>query len=136
MPPGCRNIVAPFGLYDYLFVAVAIIAVVVLISGCAAPHRVGTAVHELRQYTGRNDGLISEEVWKDSEKGGGWFLLTTSSVQSLHARHDNQPALGGSSDFSAGPISITGDPATVNALGSAIGKVVGEALKTSVNPIP
>lgn len=100
--------------------------------GCAAPHRKAVTTHELCHYEGRTDGLISRETWTDREGGGGWFLLTTSDVQSLSAIHTNQAALGGGSVFTAGPISVKVDPQTgqiIEATGSAVGNVVGAAVR-------
>lgn len=108
-----------------------------LLAGCAVPHRKALTTHELSRYQGRADGLIARETWTDAEGGGGWFLLTTSDVQSLHAKHDNQPALGGSSEFSAGPISIKVDPQTgaiIEATGTAVGNIIGAAVNKAVKP--
>jgi len=108
-----------------------------LLCGCAAPHRAAVSIHEHRQYAGRSDGKVSEDIWRDTESGGGWFLLTTSDVQSLSAIHTNQSSLGGGSAFSAGPISFKVDPQTgaiIEASGSAVGNIIGAALKTAVKP--
>lgn len=105
--------------------------------GCAAPHRAATASHERRCYQGRTDGLVSVDIWTDTEKGGGWFLLSTSDVQSLTAIHTNQTQLGGGSSFVTGPMSIKVDPQTgaiVEATGAAVGNIIGAAVKTAVKP--
>jgi|SRR5580765_2292123 len=106
-----------------------------VLCGCAVPHRAAITTRELRTYQGRDDGLLAIETWTDTEKGGGWFLLTTSDVQSLSAIHTNQNALGGGSVFNAGPIRIKVDQATgqiIEASGSAVGNIVGEALRKAV----
>ena len=51
-------------------------ALLLLVTGCAAPHRAAVTSHEVRVYRGREDGLVSVEVWTDTEKGGGCFFLT------------------------------------------------------------
>lgn len=110
---------------------------ILLLTGCAAPHRAATATHEHREFNGRVDGLVSEDVWRDSERGGGIFFLSTSDVQLLSATHTNQTALGGGSFFTAGPMSVKVDPQTsqiIEATGSAAGAVIGTALKTAVKP--
>lgn len=99
---------------------------------CASPHRSSSATHERRTYQGRSDGLVSLDVWTDTEKGGGVFFLTTADVQSLGAIHTNQTALGGGSAFFTGPSSVKVDPQTgtiIEATGSAVGDIVGAALK-------
>ena len=110
------------------------LALLALCSGCAAPHRQAITTHELRQYCGRQDGLISLETWRDVEKGGGWFLLTTSDVQALGAVHTNQNALGGGSAFSTGHFTFSVDPQTgqiISATGTALGNVIGAAVSSA-----
>lgn len=119
--------------------AKAILGSILLLSiiGCAAPHRAAITTRELKTYQGRADGLIAVETWTDTEKGGGWFLLATSDVQSLIAIHTNQTAIGGGSAFAAGPLSVKVDPQTgqiIEATGSAVGNIVGAAIKKAVIP--
>jgi hypothetical protein len=81
--------------------------------------------------------LIQREEWMDTEGGGGCFFLATADVQSLVAIHTNQPSLGGGSYFDTGPASVKVDPQTgtiIEATGSAVGNVIGAALKTAVKP--
>ena len=107
------------------------------LAGCASPHRSGISTHERRCYQGRADGLVSSETWTDKEHGGGWFLLTDPQVAVLTAVHTNQTALGGGSSFSGGPMSLTVDPQTgaiIGATGTAVGNVIGAAVKTAVKP--
>lgn len=104
----------------------------ILISGCAAPRRLSKTEHITELYAGRQDGLVRVDKWLDEEGGGGIFLLTTADVTELNAIHTNQPALGGGSTFSTGPVSIKVDPQTgaiIEATGSAVGNIVGAAVK-------
>lgn len=106
-------------------------------AGCASPHRAGTSTHEIRRYQGRDDGLVSVEHWADTEKGGGWFLLTDPQVAIITAVHTNQTALGGGSSFSGGPMSVNVDPQTgaiIGATGTAVGNIIGAAVKTAAKP--
>lgn len=108
-----------------------------ILSGCAYPHRSALTTHEVRTYCGRADGLVAVETWRDSEHGGGWFVLTDPNVQALTATHTNQAALGGGSVFSAGPMGVTVDPqagAIIGATGSAVGNIIGAAIKTAAKP--
>lgn len=71
------------------------------------------------------------------EKGGGTFLLTDPSVASLTVYHTNQTTLGGGSYIGTGQMTLTVDPQTgqiVSATGTAIGNVIGAALKTATRP--
>jgi hypothetical protein len=89
----------------------------------------------VESFTGRPDGLISREEWKDTEGGGGFFLFADPNVQSMTAIHTNQSALGGGSAFAAGEMSLVVDsnlvPA-INATGTAAGNVIGATIKSSV----
>ena len=105
--------------------------------GCAHPHRTGYSTREIRVYQGRTDGLVRVETWKDVERGGGTFLLTDPAIASLTAFHTNQTELGGGSYIGTGQMTITIDPETgaiVAATGTAIGNIVGAALKTAIKP--
>lgn len=115
----------------------ALLLTVVLLSGCAAPHRNGRATHEVWQYEGRPDGLVRKEVWTDTEKGGGYFFLTDPTVGSLIAVHTNQTALGGGSHLMMGQASSTVDPQTgaiIGAVGTAAGNIIGAAAKAAGVP--
>jgi|SRR6516164_3110095 hypothetical protein len=112
-------------------------ALLLLVTGCAAPHRAAVTSHEVRVYRGREDGLVSVEVWTDTEKGGGCFFLTDPSVTGLVAIHTNQTALGGGSQFMTGQASISVDPQTgaiIGAVGTAAGNVIGAAAKAAGVP--
>jgi len=103
-----------------------------LLSSCACPHRRADSVHVIEIFTARSDGLIRRETWRDTEKGGGQFLFTDPSVQTMIAIHTNQSSLGGGSVFSAGAATITVDTntaAVVGSAGAAIGNVIGAAAK-------
>jgi hypothetical protein len=93
------------------------------------------STHTVEIYRGRADGLISREEWRDSEKGGGLFLFTDPTVQSMTATHTNQSALGGGSSFVAGPMTVVLDTNTarvVAAGGTAVGNVIVAAVKAAV----
>jgi hypothetical protein len=99
---------------------------------CACPHRTAEASHEVESFSGRPDGLMRRERWRDREKGGGQFLFTDPSVQTMVARHTNQTSLGGGSVFSAGTVTITVDTNTapiIGATGTAVGNIIGAAVK-------
>ena len=107
------------------------------LAGCASPHRAAVTTHEIYRYQGRCDGLIAYEAWKDSERGGGWFLFTDPDVQSINAIHTNQTALGGGSVLNSGGMKLTLDPQTgavIGATGTAVGNIVGAAIKTAIKP--
>ena len=103
--------------------------------GCSTPHRAGEALHKLEKFDGRQDGLVSRETWRDRENGGGWFLFADPDITAMAAVHTNQTALGGGSMFTAGSATIMVDTNTapiVGATGTAIGNVVGAAVKSAV----
>lgn len=109
----------------------------ITLTGCAFPHRSGYTVDEVRSYAGRADGLIRVEIRKDREGGGGLFFLSTSDVQWMSVTHTNQDGLGGGSTVTIGPFHNATDPQTgqiIQDLGSAVGNVVGAAVKTAVKP--
>ncbi|HEV2350836.1 MAG TPA: hypothetical protein VG028_13425 [Terriglobia bacterium] len=109
--------------------------VLVLCAGCAETRRKATTTREIHFYQGRPDGLVAIETWRDIEKGGGWFLMTDPTVQSISATHTNQAALGGGSLFQAGPMDVKVDPQTgaiISAGGTAVGNVIGAAMKSAV----
>jgi hypothetical protein len=106
-----------------------------LCASCACPHRKGESIHLVENFTGRPDGLVHRETWRDSEQGGGEFFFTDPAAGQLFAAHTNQSALGGGSVFSAGTVTITVDTNTasiVGATGTAVGNVIGAAAKTAV----
>ncbi|MGA2175058.1 MAG: hypothetical protein ABSH38_08775 [Verrucomicrobiota bacterium] len=104
----------------------------VLSPGCACPRRKAETTRSVEWFTGRDDGLVRRETWRDAEGGGGLFLFTDPAVQQMFALHTNQTALGGGSLFSAGTATITVDTntaAVVGATGTAAGNVIGAAMK-------
>jgi hypothetical protein len=124
------RLLCPFGGRSLRFCAFAL----VLSAGCACPHRNSQSLHVIESFDGRSDGLISRETWRDTEKGGGQFLFTDPSVQTMVAMHTNQSALGGGSVFSAGAATITVDTnsaAVIGSAGTAIGNVIGAAAKSA-----
>ncbi|HWD20497.1 MAG TPA: hypothetical protein VHB20_14590 [Verrucomicrobiae bacterium] len=106
-----------------------------LLSGCASPHREAVSRHTTELYQGRPDGLVKRDIWEDRESGGGHFLFTDPAVQSMNANHVNQSSLGGSNTFTTGAMTLVVDTNTgqiVAATGAAVGNIVGAALKTAV----
>lgn len=106
-----------------------------LLPGCASPHRQAESSQTIEWFDQRSDGLVCRETWRDTEKGGGQFLFTDPSVQSMVAIHTNQSFLGGGSVFSAGTATITVDTNTAAIFGSAgaaAGNVIGTAAKAAV----
>jgi hypothetical protein len=103
--------------------------------GCACPHRKAVSLHTVEIFQGRDDGLVAREVWRDTEGGGGFFLFADPTVQNMAAIHTNQTALGGGSIFSAGSLTSLVDtnlaPA-IGAAGTAVGNVVGTAIKSAI----
>jgi len=78
--------------------------------------------------------LAFEETWDDTSSGGGTFLLTDPSASALDFAHTNQIALGGGRATHIGTLTAapgTNDVALVNAVGTAAGNIVGQALETA-----
>lgn len=103
--------------------------------GCACPHRKAATTRTLEWFAGRPNGLVARESWKDSEGGGGFFLFTDPTVQSMAAIHTNQSSLGGGSTFTAGPMNILVDSNLVPAIaasGTAAGNIIGAAAEAAV----
>jgi len=102
--------------------------------GCACPHRKAESSHFVEAFAGRSDGMVRRESWRDSEQGGGQFVLTDPAAGQLFASHTNQSALGGGSAFSAGTVTITVDSNAapiIGAAGTAVGNVIGAAAKAA-----
>ena len=113
---------------------IRLLPLLLLLGGCAVPHRSSLAKHSLANFAGRPDGMISLEMWSDKESGGGWFLLADPDVQAFHVVHTNQTAIGGGSVVAMGRGTISVDPqasAIISATGTAVGNVVGAAVKTA-----
>src|SRR5580658_3947139 len=70
------------------------------LSSCACPHRKSESSHAVEGFSGRADGLVYRETWKDTEGGGGLFFCADPHVQNMFAAHTNQSSLGGGSMFS------------------------------------
>lgn len=106
-----------------------------LISGCATPHRKTETSHSIEQFAGREDGLIARETWVDKDSGGALFLFTDPTSQGMCIKHTNQPALGGSTWFMMAPFSMVVDSNLVPAIGAtgtAVGNVIGAAAKSAI----
>ena len=113
----------------------AIIIGVLAIAGCATPHRSSHTTHTLEYFRGRSDGLVSREEWRDKYSAGCGFLFTDPSSQGFCDKQTN--AFGGGSWFMMAPFSMVVDSNLVPfvaASGTAIGNVVGAAVKTAVKP--
>jgi hypothetical protein len=105
------------------------------LSSCACPHRRAATSHAVEKFSGRADGLVYRETWKDSEGGGGLFFCADPDVQNMFAAHTNQTSLGGGSVFSAGTVTITVDTNTaaiLGAAGTAAGNIIGAAARSAV----
>jgi hypothetical protein len=105
-----------------------------LLCACACPHRRGESSRLVERFTGRPDGLVYRETWRDSEQGGGEFFFTDPAAGQLFASHTNQTALGGGSVFSAGTVTIAVDTNTASimgATGTAAGNIIGAAAKAA-----
>jgi hypothetical protein len=103
--------------------------------GCAIAPRGPIVSHTIDRFSGRLDGLIYHETWQDKTFTRGYYLFADPNLMALKAWHTNQTALGGCSHFQCGSISITVDTNTaaiVSAGGTAVGNVVGAAVKTAV----
>ena len=103
-------------------------------SACAIQPRGPVVSHSVEQFAGRRDGLTYREVWKDDAFTRGIFFFTDPSLVGVKIWHTNQTALGGCSHFSAGNAGVTVDSAGIAAAGTAVGNVVGAAVKTAVKP--
>jgi hypothetical protein len=108
-----------------------------LLCGCAILPRGPIASHSEEHFSGRADGLILRERWTDESFTRGRYFLADPDLSKLTFIHSNQPALGGGSFFSCGTLSVVVDsntPAIISAGGTAVGNVVGAAVKTAVKP--
>ena len=104
-------------------------------SGCASPRRSALSLHTTEHFTGRPDGLIQRDTWRDSESGGGFFLFADPNVQGMVALHTNQSALGGGSSFTAGSLTLvidTNTAAIITSGGTAVGNIIGATIKSTV----
>jgi hypothetical protein len=106
-----------------------------VVLGCASDHRRAASTHSLETFDPRyTGGLMAREKWSDTERGGGIFLLTDPSAVNLIAVHTNQTALGGGSAFGAGSLEVrvdTNAAPIIGAAGTAVGNVIGAAVKTA-----
>jgi hypothetical protein len=105
------------------------------LAGCAVPPSGPIVSHTIRHYAGRPDGLIAEEVWRDKAFSHGWYLFADPAMQSVHAWHTNQAALGGCSHFDAGSVTIavdTNTAAIIGAGGTAAGNIIGATAKSAI----
>ena len=106
-----------------------------LLAGCAVPPSGPVVSHSIERFEGRSDGLVCKETWRDKAFTHGWYLFADPAMQSVHAWHTNQAALGGCSHFDAGSVTIVVDSNLVPAItaaGTATGNIIGAAVKTAV----
>lgn len=106
--------------------------------GCTfAPHG-SHATHRIWTYQPgtRSDGLVRYEVITDRSAGGGALFLMDPRAQSAVLTHTNSVLQTGGS-LVIGNGSVTVDPQTgdiISAAGTAVGNVIGAAVKTAVKP--
>lgn len=106
-----------------------------LCSCTIAPHG-SRATHRVWTYEGRKDGLVRFEKWTDKSAGGGMLFFMDPSLQNVVIVHTNSDLRTGGT-FSLGTASVVLDPQTgavIGAAGSAVGNIIGAALKTAVKP--
>ena len=104
--------------------------------GCTiAPHG-SHALHKIRTYQGRKDGLVRYEVFTDHSAGGGGQLFTFTQLNNLAVTHTNSLMhLGGTLTIGNAYIGVdTNTASTITAIGGAVGDVVGTALKAAAKP--
>ena len=110
---------------------------VLLLAGCAIVPRGPVVERTITEtFTGRPDGL-TKRVTKLSDEAftRGLYFFSDPSLQMLCSWHTNATELGGGSRFMAGTFGITVDTNLVPAItatGTAVGNVVGAAVKTAV----
>jgi hypothetical protein len=108
-----------------------------LLAGCAIVPRGPIVTHTVERFEGRADGLIFKEERKDAAFTRGMYFFADPKVSALYGWHTNQSALGGSSFVTFGAMTIVTDTNLVPAIaagGTAVGNVVGAAVKTAVKP--
>jgi hypothetical protein len=106
-----------------------------LAAGCAIAPRGPKVSHTVEDFTGRSDGLVHREVWKDDAFGHGIYVFTDPALANVKVWHTNQAALGGCSHFQAGSLTIMVDSNTapiIGAVGTATGNILGAAAKAAV----
>lgn len=103
--------------------------------GCAVVPRGPVASHERREYSGRADGLVLQETWRDSAFTRGLYVFADPSLNKICAWHTNQLALGGGSRIMAGGFSLVVDTNLVPAIaaaGTAAGNVIAASVKSAI----
>ena len=113
----------------------ALLTLLALCSCTIAPHG-SRATHRVWTYEGRRDGLVRYEKWTDRSAGGGALFFMDPSLQAVTIVHTNADLRTGGT-FSVGSASVVLDPQTgavIGAAGTAVGNVIGAALKTAVKP--
>ena len=123
------------GLHPFSLRSLRLCAIIPFLSACAIVPRGPVVSHTIERFSGRADGLISREVFRDKTFTRGFYFFTDPSLSSINAWHTNQAALGGCSHFTAGGAGIVVDPNTaaiIGAAGTAAGNIIGAAAKSAV----
>lgn len=111
----------------------AIVLAVLALGGCTvAPHG-SKATHKVCTYQGRPDGLVMVEYWTDRSAGGGMLFFADPTLNNVTIVHTNS-ALHTGGAVSIGSATVIMDPNTANvigAAGTAVGNIVGAALRSS-----
>lgn len=100
---------------------------VLLATGCFTARRNETVTHVREQY--ENGKLTLREEWTDTHRAGGRGLFADPKATGIETIRSNQSALGGSSTFRVGQIESSVSTNGISAAGTAVGNVVGEAVK-------
>lgn len=112
-----------------------------LLCGCETGRRTNATLHEVRRWelvtnsTGRIQRyLVFRETWRDASSVRFCGLLTDPAIAGWTDQQTNQAALGGGYRISFGTATSKIDSAAIQATGTAVGNVVGAAIKTAVKP--
>lgn len=118
-----------------------ILLLALALTGCETGHRSNSTLHSVEKWslTTNSAGrvkrfLVFRERWIDRSGVRFTGLLTDPAVQGWSDASTNQTALGGGWRISFGGASSKTDSAGIMAAGSAVGNVVGAAVKTAVKP--
>lgn len=110
--------------------------VLTFLTGCAHLNRNAVSKITLKTYAGRPDGMVACQTWEDSHGVKATFVFTDPSGQGLCDKWTNS-LTGGTSWFMLAPFSMIVDSNLVPAIaagGTAVGNIVGAAVKTAVKP--
>lgn len=111
------------------------------LTGCETGHRANETLHSVERWEIRTNStghvrryLVFRERWRDQGSVRFTGLFTDPTMQGWSDTVTNQTALGGGFRISFGAASSKTDSAGIGAAGTAVGNVVGAALKTAVKP--